>query len=179
MEKKQTLMGNALIFGALTGVTLIILSGVLNLTNNPESKARYLGYLLLGAGIVIGTLNYRDKSRGGYLSYGPCMGTGVLISVFAGVLASIYVFVYMSYINPNLVEEMLDKMRAQWETQGLNSDQIATAEKWSRRFMTPGVMTAFTVLGYAIIGTLISLVSSAFIRKDPPLFSDTLDQPQQ
>jgi hypothetical protein len=179
MEKKQSLLANALIFGALTGVTLIILSGILNMTNNAESPARYLGLLLLAAGIVIGTLNYRDKIQGGYAGFGKCLSTGVLISLMAGVLAAIFVFVYMTYINPGMIEQMMEKVQAQWEKQGLTSEQIEQASSMAKRFMGPGIMTVFTVIGYGIMGTIIALIASAFIKKDPPLFNNSLDQPLQ
>jgi hypothetical protein len=177
MKKKQSLAGNALIFGALTGITLILLSSFLAMSNNMDSGIRYLGYLLLAAGIVVGTLNYRDKSRDGYLGYGGCMGTGVLISVFAGVLAGIYIFVYMKYINTGLVDQMMEKVHAEWEKKGMTSEQMEVAETWTRRFMNPPIMTVFTVIGYAFVGSLLSLISSAFIQKyRPPFEGDILDQ---
>ena len=178
-QKKKSLAPNALVFGLITGFTLIILTAVLFMTTSYGNPLQYLGYLILVAGILIGTLNYRDKISDGYLSYGQSVGSGVLISVFAGTLLGLFLFVYIKYFNADFIETIMAKMQLEWEKKGMTEDQIQMAEKMTRRFMTPASMVIFSIIGYAFWGTIISLITSIFTKKDRPPFDNIVDRPAQ
>jgi hypothetical protein len=59
----------------------------------------------------------------------------------------------------------------------MTEEQIAMGEKYARMFMTAPMMMIFSVIGQTFWGTLISLITSIFLRKDPPPFDNTIDQP--
>ncbi len=114
-QKKQSKLSNSVIFGLLSGFTLIIFSVVLFITGKYGSGVQYFGYLFLAAGIVVGTLNYRDKINGGYIDFGGSVGSGVLISLFTSILLAIFVPIYMKYFNPGFVDEMMAKIQEEWK----------------------------------------------------------------
>jgi len=175
-EPKKSMSTNAVVFGLLTGFTLILLSVVLFITNKSQSGLQYFGYLILGAGIVIGTMNFRDKYSEGYITYGRSLGMGVLISVFAGILLGIFTYIYIKYLNTGLVEDVIIKARQQWEAQHMTEEQMTVAEKYTRMFLTPAMILILTLVGYVFVGTIISLIASAFIKKDRPPFENVIDQ---
>ena len=172
---KSNLPKNSLIFGSLIGITLITMSVVLVLTGKYSSRLQYTGYLILVAGIAVGTLNFRDKYNGGFLSYGKSLASGVLISATAGFLLGIFSFIYVKYVNPGFVEEIMQQVQLQWESQGMTDDEMRTAEKVTRWFMQPGMLIIMTLLGYCFWGTILSLIVSAFVKRDPPPFNTPTD----
>jgi hypothetical protein len=178
-ESKSSLPKNSLIFGSLIGITLITMSVVLVLTGKYSSRLQYAGYLILVAGIAVGTLNFRDKYCGGFLSYGKSLASGVLISATAGLLLGVFSFIYARYVNPGFIEEVMQQVQLEWERQGMSDDQMRTAEKITRWFMQPGMLVFMTLLGYSFWGTILSLLVSAFVKRDPPPFDTPTDHNNQ
>jgi hypothetical protein len=106
------------------------------------------------------------------------VGSGVLISLFSGVVLGIFMYVYIKYINPGFLDMAMARSHEQMEAKGtMTEEQIAMGEKYARMFMTAPMMMIFSVIGQTFWGTLISLITSIFLRKDPPPFDNTIDQP--
>jgi lysylphosphatidylglycerol synthetase-like protein (DUF2156 family) len=175
IENKSNFWKNSLIFGCLVGITLITMSVVLVLTGKFSSRLQYAGYLILVAGIAVGTLNFRDKYSGGFLTYGRSLASGVLISATAGFLLGIFSFIYAKYVNPGFIEEIMQQVQIEWERQGMSEDQMRIAEKATRWLMQPGMLIFMTLLGYSFWGTILSLIVSAFVKRDPPPFNTPTD----
>jgi hypothetical protein len=165
---KQSKFVSSLLFGLLTGFVLVILSVLLFATNQYNGGLKYLSYPILALGIVLGTLSYRNKSLEGYISYGKSMGFGVLISLFAGLVSGIFVMIYFKFINTGIVDDMMQKLGEEWANKGMKEEQIAVAEKYARMMFTPTAMLIISVISNVFLGTIISLISSIFIKKDRP-----------
>ena len=61
-------------------------------------------------------------------------------------------------------EEMLNR--------GLPADQVETMSEMQRNFRTPFMMMIGSVFTYAFLGLIFSLVTSAFLKKDKPMFNE-------
>ena len=64
--------------------------------------------LIISLGVLYFLLRaYRDHYNNGYITYGKSVGAGVIINLYAGVIAAIYVYVLYAFIDPGLVEKSL------------------------------------------------------------------------
>ena len=167
----------AMKYGALTGIVLILDSVSLYALDLMQNRGlQYIGYLILLVGIILGTKEYRDKIRGGSISYSQALGAGVLISVFAGILLAFYTFIFVKFIYPGFIEKMKQIAEQQMiEKRGMSDEQAEQAMKYASMFMSPGVMAFMIVISYAFFGLLLSLITSAFMKKEPTSFDSMVE----
>src|SRR5579863_2926402 len=51
----------------------------------------------------------KTEDYGGTISYGQCLGTGVLVGLFAGIAVGIFMYVYSTTINPGMIDMIAQK----------------------------------------------------------------------
>lgn len=159
-------------WGGILGLVLIAYSLVLYMLDaNESSAAQWVSYGFIAAGIYLATKSKRDNSNG-LLSYGQGLGTGVGVAFFASILVAFYTYVFFGFIDPDMLEEMLLRTEDEMYNQGLPDDQVEMAMEMTRKFMMPGPMAAMVVLSYTFVGFLISLVTSAILKKEGTPFDN-------
>lgn len=166
MEKKGP-AGNALIFGLITGAAMIVYSIILFLANmHMNTWLPYVSFVILTAGMILGTINYRDKINGGFITYGGAFVSNFLIVIFAAILTTLYFIIYSKYINPGFIDEVMEMARQKLAEKNLSDDEIERATAMQAKFMTPLVMTILGLIGTMFWGTLLSLVVAIFVKKE-------------
>ena len=167
-EKSASIWKSTLTIGIYLAIALILVSVIFYVTGNPFSKVgQYLSYPIMIGGIILGQLAYK-KALGGTLTYGQAVGAGVLTMVFASVISGIYTYLLYSVIDPSLQEQMRIFTEEQMVAQGnVPEAQMEVALSWAAKFQTPAMMFVMSVVGGAFIGTIISLITSIFVKKNP------------
>ncbi len=117
--------------------------------------------------IVLGSIHYR-KNRNGFMTYGQALGQGVLISFFGSILLAFFTYIFFQFASPESLQEIKDQVEIQMEDQGLTSEQVELAMSVQSKMMTPGIMALMIILTYVFLGTLISLVTSAILKRENP-----------
>jgi hypothetical protein len=116
--------------------------------------------------VVLGTRARRAESPPAEeFSYGRALGTGVLIMLFASLFGMITTFLYAQVINPGLTDLILQSQATQMEAKGMSAAQIEQMQKVSRLFVSPGMQAVFAFVGSMIFGTIISLITSACLKR--------------
>ena len=117
--------------------------------------------------MVFGIKTYRDKYAGGFITYGKSFSTGFLIGLYASILAAIYAFIYFSYINPGMIEEMIDIRMVEIMEQNPNmgEQEYEMSESWIRRFMSPVALPILGLISNVIVSLILSLIVSIFMQK--------------
>jgi len=169
MEKKQSVAANALTYGLIAGAVIIVYSLVLYIANIYLNKGvSSISYLFLLAGMVWGTLEYRKKSDNGFMTYGQAFASCFMIGLVAGVLATIYMFIFVQYINPGMINEIIEQARIQMQSQNLTDDQIESALDMTRKFTSPVLITIWGLVAYAGISAILGLLAAIFLKKIDP-----------
>lgn len=108
-EKSRSTTINGIYYGLMTGAGLIILSLILFLADLYMNKGvSSIGYLVLIAGMVYGAIDYRKKYLNGFMTYGKAFTTLFMIGLFAGLVASIYMYLFAAMIHPGFPQEILE-----------------------------------------------------------------------
>jgi hypothetical protein len=100
--------------------------------------------------------------------YGAALGAGFLISVFASVLSAVFTFIYFSFINPALIDILLQDKMAKLEASGVSGDRLEKTEAGMKMFMGPVPQAISVIIGGIVIGILISLIVAAVLKRPTP-----------
>jgi len=183
MENKQSILQYSMTNGAVLGVILIIFSLLLYLLGVMPVNTRTIilmplaSFTIMLIFLIVSMKAYRNKVLGGYISFGDAFLLGLLIIVFSSVISGFYSLIFNTVIDPGYMDRVYEGVR-NWSYDlysgmGLTETQIEEAlERTSRQQENYTPIKAFfgTLLGSAIFGGIVSLIISAFIRKDPPPF---------
>lgn len=152
-------------YGLLTGLVSILISFGLFATNSEQSPLRFLSTLVLVGGMVV-AMRYYKENHGGFMSFGEGLGIGTILAAVVGLLSAAFTYIYMSLIDPNVVERMMDKARADMEARGgMSDEQIDQGMAMAGKFMSVPALTAIVLIGSILMGFLLSLVIAAIIKR--------------
>ena len=157
-------------YGMLTGLVSILFSFGLNIMHQESSPARYISFAIMIGGIVLAMNAFKQQNQG-FMSYGQGIGIGTVLSAVTGLMSGIFAYVYMTFVDPEMMVRITEKMRTDMEARGgMTDEQIDQAITMSGKFMNGPFMLVFALLGSILIGVLLSLVISAIIKNAQPEF---------
>ena len=163
---------NSMNYGAILGGILVILSligYVFNLQN--ATLLQILNYFALGALLYYGTKVLRDKHQGGYITYGRAVASGFLISLFAGIIVSFFVLIYLKWIDPATMKRILEESQKIMVEKGYPEEQI----NMSLKFMTPNIFAIGTIFSFSFWGLLLSLIGGVLLKKTKSPIDDVTE----
>ncbi len=179
-KKKPTLLSNSMQYGAMTGIGLFIVFLVINLTGltAQNSIQQVLSYGILTLGIIVGTKSYREHVLNGRLSYGQGLGSGTLISFFCAILISFFTFLYLKFVDASMIDLIMKEAEKSMIEKNMTDEQIEQGLTMFRKFQTPGFIALIGIFSYTLMGFVISLVTSAFLKKGNDNFEDFVSENQ-
>ncbi len=174
MEDKSSSMSKyAMTYGAIVGLILVVYSVLLYLAGLTfNRKLGIIQYIILFVGIYMGTKAYRDKALGGYIKYGKALLFGTIIAVFVGIITVFFNFIMLRYIDPGLIDKYMAVMEESFQNSRLiAADQMDEMLERSRESMTAVWSLPIQVFVFSLFGFVFSLISSAFLKKNPNPFA--------
>ena len=171
--------GFAMAFG---GMLVVFAMFFLGMHDSPEKLDTAQGIqtglgLALGvACIVSGTKARRAEVPAAEpFGYGAALGTGVMIALFAALLGLLTNYLYGAVINPHFTGVMLQAQVDKLAANGVPSDKIEQIQKMTAVMMKPPVLAAMGFVSGMLFGTLISLITAAFLKR--PAAENLADAP--
>lgn len=176
-ENKSIFWKNSMNFGAIVGLAFIVYAVILFVFGLTESKtAGYINYLILIAGIFVGTKQFRDNYNNGLISYANALGSGTLISLFASIIMAFYMYIFMQYIDPDAMDKMMVLAEESLLDRGIPEDQIEMQMEMSKKLISPGFVSIITIPTFTFFGFLFSLITSAILKKEGDPFNTDMKQ---
>ncbi|MBN2482462.1 MAG: DUF4199 domain-containing protein [Bacteroidales bacterium] len=183
MDNKQSLTQYAMSNGLILGIILIILSLVAYIMNiMPESFGKIILIPLINSLIVVvfvvkGTKSYRNKVLDGTISFWNAFLVGLLIVVFAYILKSFYDLIFNGLIDKEYMNRFFETIQ-NWaynlySNLGLPENDIEDAmSQFERQQENYTPIRAFfvSIFSSTILGTVLSLITAAIFKKEPPPF---------
>jgi len=168
MEQKSTLK-LAMNYGAMLGMALIMLSLLFYLLGlDRETWVGIVSYAVMIGGLYLSLKHARDQELDGYISYSKGLGLGTLISLFAGILAAFYTYIFISFIDSGIVDFAMQEAYDNMLNQGMTEEEADQNMQIATQFMTPGMISVMGFFGYVFMGFIFSLVTSAIVKKENP-----------
>jgi hypothetical protein len=185
---KSNFLKSAVFYGLLFGVLMIIEFLVLykldvDGVKNPNlgiliSLMNYVAFPVIFIFLAIST--FKNKYNEGYVSFSEVLRIGTATTVIAALVYSVFNLIF-NYMFPEFVDQTIEKMREialhqrnSMLSQGAMEDEVASVENIEDQLVkTKEWMGSFysipsTIVIYAIIGIITSLILGAFTKKDKP-----------
>ncbi|MCI2227788.1 DUF4199 domain-containing protein [Polaribacter sp. MSW13] len=153
--------------GIILGVASVVLSLVMFATGNhldPHWSTSLVSAALFIGLIIFGTKKFKE-ANGGFMSWGQGVKIGVGIAVLAGLIVVIYNYIFMNFIEPDFMSQLMEIQNQKYLDQGMTEEQIEAANQMGKSFQSPGIMAAIGIISYAIGGFIVSAISSAIMKK--------------
>lgn len=172
METQASVKKIALTYGLLLGLASVVLSVITYVMGVHLERpwwASLLGILIMVLFIVYGLKAFKQENEG-FLSLGEALKTGLAISVVAGIISAVYSYLFVTVIEPEFVNQMLDMTRDQMLEQNPNmtEEQTEMALNMTEKFMSPAIMTAMAIIFTLFIGFIVSLIAGLVMKQPKP-----------
>ena len=167
-------MNTKFIYALILTITGALLNLLLFFTGFQTEKLatgqyfQWLGFVLMFAVLWLGLKAVREESPHKAMSYGKGVGTGVLISLYSGLMSSVYSFIHFKFVNTQFADYQLALIRPKWEAAGMAEAQMDQAEKMTRAMMGPVAQAILTPILVTIFGLICSLIIAAFLKRAAP-----------
>ena len=161
----------AYIYGLYIGIASIIFSAILYVAGQSFNQTlAYLSSIIVIVGVIWSQINYR-KLQDGVLTYGQGVGVAVLAMLFAGILSAIYTILLYKVIDPALYDQYLlfveETTTNKLMERGLSDQQIAQTLELTKRFQNPIILAIGALVNSVIVGLIVGLITSIFVKKKP------------
>src|SRR5680860_1175029 len=161
MENQQaTAKKFVLNYGLLLGILSVVFGVIMYVTNehlDPSTIYIVIGYLILITIITLAIKAFKSEN-GGFLSLGEALKVGIGAAVIGGIIAAVWSFVLMNYIEPDYMNQVMEVSREKMiETQpDMTESQLEAAEEITAKFASPIMVIAFSLIGNLFFGLVIS-----------------------
>ena len=154
---------------ALLSIGLQVISYVLDVHIDRPWWLTVLQTLISVGVLVMGIKAYKTENSG-FLTIGQALKAGVAISLIAGIIAVVFNYIFMNYIDPDFIQKTLDFTQQQMIESNPNMAQkdIDMAMDMSAKFMSPLWMSAFALIATMFFGFIISLIAGVIMKRNPP-----------
>jgi len=160
---------HAMLNGVYLAVALIILSLLFYILDLfTESWTGFIAYAVLLAGVVLSSVQYRNKHLGGFISYGQSVSVGFLTGLFAGIIAAVFTFIFMQIVGDEYRQMLLQTAEENMLSKNpdMTDDQLDMAMKFTEKMMHPGWMSLMSFLSNTFFSLIFALLASIFIKKE-------------
>ncbi|MBK5213768.1 MAG: DUF4199 domain-containing protein [Flavobacteriaceae bacterium] len=152
---------------ALLSIVLQVISYVLDVHIDRPWWLTVLQTLISIAVLAYGIKAYKTANAG-FLTLSQALKVGLAISLVAGIIAVVFNYIFMNYIDPDFVQKTLDFTHEQLIKANMPQDQIEMRMNMSAKLMTPLFMTGISLIATLFFGFIISLFTGLVMKKNPP-----------
>lgn len=156
-------------YGLIGAVISIVYFIVLNVAGIDMTSGvwNWVGYGITLVIVFLAHKYYKD-SGDGFMTYGQGVGIAFWIGLCSAVIASVFNYFYMKFIDSGFIEMVKQRQIEAMQSKGLTNEQIDQSMKMASAFMTPEMMFIFSLLGALVITVIIGLIVSIFTQKSNP-----------
>lgn len=184
--KKNPLIQHSSTFGTIAGIILVIagvvfyMFDILPVNFGKIAVMKLIDYSVIISFVIIGTKSYRDKVLDGTIAYNKAFLTGFLIIVFSSIINNFYKLILTTWIDPEYMGRVYTGLK-NWMFDFLSNanlpdiyidQQVELIEKQQAAY-TPLTDFSAGITSSAFFGALLSLITAAFIKKDPDPFAES------
>ena len=156
-------------FLALGTIVVSVIVYVLGMHMEQPWWQSVLNFAIMTTAIVYGFKAYK-KEGDGFLTLGEAIKTGLAISLVAGIIGSLFTYLFVTIIEPDFIVQMLEVTREKMITDNpqMTEDQLEMAMNMTEKFMSPMMMTAFGLIASLFFGFIISLITGLIMKQNRP-----------
>ncbi len=160
-------------YGLYVGLSLSVLSLLFVVFGRFESSVKgWLEMILMVAGIIYFTKDFRDQYAGGLLSYGKGVELGVYIALVSGLVYCVFSYILYKFIDPGLVDAMRQNTEEQLRESEISEEQVEQAMKFTKIFLQPLWLAMVSWFSMFFTQFIIALIVPIFLKRSPDATGD-------
>ncbi len=160
----------ALRYGVIGALISIIYSLIGNLTGIASTCMGFIAPTLFGVGslvitvlvLVYGIRQHRNNELGGFISFGRAFMVGFVIMLVMSVIGQVFNYLYLTYVDPEMINNMLECTRERFEAMGLEGAdldaQMENMENQMKNQFNIGRGLGISVIVSAVIAAIMGLI---------------------
>lgn len=164
----------AMSYGVMFGVLMILQSVVsyvmrIGVDNSYGTIIAVLNYFILPILFIYLACAAYKNANGGFISFGQCLKTGVLVCLIAAILAAVGgIILNMAF--PDYMAEIMEQTREKMLEQNpeMTEEQVEMGMSMAEKFSSPWFAIPSAALVYSFIGLIYSLIIGAIVKRDKP-----------
>lgn len=178
-NQKPDFWKTALYWGVVSGIASIILSVLMYVLGfMPTSFGRIALSMLISLALLIIILVMAIKSYrsllGGAITFGQAFKFGFFVLLFGTAISSIYTFIFLQFIDPEYLKNVMDQFMTNLEefmlNRGVPEDQVAKAmEEANKPLPGPAKSAIQGFFQILIFSTIVNLIVAAIMKKNPEI----------
>lgn len=160
------------LIGALASIAVGLVFNLAGLIDYGDQTApgnlaqSFLGITILTAAMVLAIKQHRDEELGGYIKFGRAFKTGFLTGLFLALASTIWVFIFFSYVQPDVVETIREIAWDQAIEDGTTEEQMEQGKAFFDFFTSPLFMSIAAFFFNLFISVIIGLITAAVMKKE-------------
>ena len=174
MENKISASKSGLQFGVFFGIIIIlefVIGYVINI--DPSTNKAFgitiniLNFLVLPLTFIyLGCTNFK-KLNANFISITESLKIGVSICILAAIISSIFSALFNFFI-PEYFDEIVKKAKMVMirDNPQMTSEQMEMGISFMKKFANPAIAIPATIVMYAFIGLIFSLIIGVILKKD-------------
>ncbi|MGB1450510.1 MAG: DUF4199 domain-containing protein [Marinirhabdus sp.] len=171
-NQKASVKKIALSYGlvlALLSITLSVIVYVMDMTYDQPWWQNVLNFVFMLGCIVYGLKAFK-RDNGGFMSLGQALKTGVAIALVSGIVGAIFLYLFVTVIEPDFTTNLLDATRTKMleDNPNMPQEQMDMALGITENMATPWVMAAFGIIASMFFGFIISLIAGLIMKVKKP-----------
>jgi hypothetical protein len=148
----------------------IVLTFAWQFLNLPmDSPVKYISYLPFIGFCVLAQKEYKDQ-LGGFITFGQAFNPGFRYALFTGLLTAVFMYVYISMLNPAMLQQIIDAQATKLTEQGQSQEVIDKAADMTHKYGMVFI-TVSTAIGTLIFGSIVALIGAAILKKERTAFN--------
>ncbi len=163
VKSKSFIVNNGLILGVAT-ILLSVTTYAVGMHLEPHWSVEVVSYIIFIGLIIFGIKKFKE-ANGNFLSFGQAVKIGVGIGVLAGLIASVYQYIFMTYIEPEYMTQLTEIANQKLLEQGISEEDIDAANAMTDSFKSPSMVVAMGIIVSAIGGFIVSAIAGAIMKK--------------
>ncbi|MCD6113290.1 MAG: DUF4199 domain-containing protein [Bacteroidales bacterium] len=169
-NKTKSLSKNAFNYSIFIGLLLIVVSLLIYTFNlyDQSKLTSFISIAIIIVGIILGTINYRNNSLGGYITYGKTFTSGLLIGLYSSIIVAVFTFLFYQFFAPEAINHLIEisEQAIVDKMPDITEEQLKSAMAIQSKFMTPVAMALMSILTYTFWAAIFSLIIAAFVKKE-------------
>lgn len=157
-------------FGTIYGIIIIAMSLIFYILGfeNDDTVVSIINIVVTIAALYFFMNKYKTEIGNGFISFSVSFRTGILLTFFAGVISGFYNWIFMSFIDPGVIDKAMEQSYERFISSGMTEEQAISQLEMAKPFMTPIAMTIIGLVFFLVMGLIVSAIVSALIKKDNP-----------
>ena len=171
--KKTTIKEIIFNYGGLLGLVSIIIASINYAVGNPYQPhwtVSVSSILITTAVIILGIKKFKAGQEG-YLTLSEALKTGMGIALISALIYVIFQFILTGYVDPDYYDKALELQRATMieRNPDLTDEQIESAISMAKKFTSPYITAAISIIASLFIGFIISIIGGSIMKKNREL----------